>query len=321
VESAGSERLETEAVPPLPRRLAAAEPRYFVPFQYGKPRQPAGATTTVREQRSPDALEGAVDLTSSPGLGLTGGTLMGAGARLREELPETSFCRRRRSPCPCDPTVMGACARLEDGYVPPNPRRLSKLDRESWLVTNEQRAVAGVAGPLPRPGKGVYSRELSAGRRRPRRPQARRGARRRPSSSRIRARRGAGKYLSSSFSGTPRTFEAGHGGRALVGGDRRRPSRAARSSSTRTPKAPNEGACGVVVFCATAGPSATSRGANRCRLPLPASTLVLSTHEVWFLEDEGNEARGFSTLTSRHRPRPLRATEVDGNIGLWEGRP
>src|SRR5215211_5273140 len=70
------------------------------------------------------------------GLG-TGGTLMGAGERLRESFPEVVVAAAE--PLPGDP-VMGLRS-LEDGYVPPI-LDVSRLDRKV-LVSNEE-SVAGV---------------------------------------------------------------------------------------------------------------------------------------------------------------------------------
>src|SRR2546428_2713183 len=78
------------------------------------------------------------------GLG-TGGTLMGAGARLRESFPEIAVAAAE--PLPGD-AVMGLRS-LEDGYVPPI-LDVSKLDRK-LLVSNAE-AVAGVRALLDEEG-------------------------------------------------------------------------------------------------------------------------------------------------------------------------
>jgi cysteine synthase B len=70
------------------------------------------------------------------GLG-TGGTLMGAGDRVREAFPDVVVAAAE--PLPGDP-VMGLRS-LEDGYVPPI-LDVSKLDRKI-LVSNEE-SLAGV---------------------------------------------------------------------------------------------------------------------------------------------------------------------------------
>jgi N-(2-amino-2-carboxyethyl)-L-glutamate synthase len=78
------------------------------------------------------------------GLG-TGGTLMGAGARLREAFPDLVVAAAE--PLPGDP-VMGLRS-LEDGYVPPI-LDISKLDRKV-LVSNEE-SVRGLRELLDREG-------------------------------------------------------------------------------------------------------------------------------------------------------------------------
>ena len=108
----------------------------------------------VRERREPGAhYEGTgaeiaealdrVDVLVA-GLG-TGGTLMGAGARLRESFPDVVVAAAE--PLPGDP-VMGLRS-LEDGYVPPI-LDVGKLDRKV-LVSNAE-AVAGLRALLDREG-------------------------------------------------------------------------------------------------------------------------------------------------------------------------
>ena len=125
----------------LAQELAAKDPRYFMPFQYGNPANPkahyGGTGTEIAE-----ALD-RVDVLVA-GLG-TGGTLMGAGERLRESFPEVVVAAAE--PLPGDP-VMGLRS-LEDGYVPPI-LDVSKLDRK-LLVSNAE-AVAGVRALLDEEG-------------------------------------------------------------------------------------------------------------------------------------------------------------------------
>ena len=78
------------------------------------------------------------------GLG-TGGTLMGAGDRLRESFPDVVVAAAE--PLPGDP-VMGLRS-LEDGYIPPI-LDVSKLDRK-MLVSNAD-SVLGVRALLEREG-------------------------------------------------------------------------------------------------------------------------------------------------------------------------
>jgi len=125
----------------LAQELAAKEPRYFMPFQYGNRANPQahynGTGTEIAE-----ALD-RVDVLVA-GLG-TGGTLMGAGERLRESFPDVVVAAAE--PLPGDP-VMGLRS-LEDGYVPPI-LDVSRLDRK-LLVSNAE-AVGGVRALLDEEG-------------------------------------------------------------------------------------------------------------------------------------------------------------------------
>ena len=139
VESPGAEG--SNGAVRLAQELAAKEPRYFMPFQYGNPANPqahydgTGAEIAAALDR--------VDVLVA-GLG-TGGTLMGAGERLRESFPDVVVAAAE--PLPGDP-VMGLRS-LEDGYVPPI-LDVSKLDRK-LLVSNVE-AVAGVHALLDQEG-------------------------------------------------------------------------------------------------------------------------------------------------------------------------
>jgi cysteine synthase len=117
----------------LALELAEREPAYFMPFQYANEANPrahyegTGAEIATALDR--------VDVLVA-GLG-TGGTLMGAGDRLRESFPDVVVAAAE--PLPGD-EVMGLRS-LEDGYVPPI-LDVGKLDRK-LLVTNAE-AVAGL---------------------------------------------------------------------------------------------------------------------------------------------------------------------------------
>ncbi|MGZ4394001.1 MAG: PLP-dependent cysteine synthase family protein [Gaiellaceae bacterium] len=121
--------------------LAEADPRYFMPFQYGNAANPrahyegTGAEIAAALDR--------VDVLVA-GLG-TGGTLMGTGDRLRESFP--GLVVAAAEPLPGDP-VMGLRS-LEDGYVPPI-LDVSRLDRK-LLVSNAE-AVTAVRALLDREG-------------------------------------------------------------------------------------------------------------------------------------------------------------------------
>ena len=139
IESPGSEG--SNGAVRLAQQIAAKEPRYFMPFQYGNPANPRahydGTGAEIAEMLD------RVDVLVA-GLG-TGGTLMGAGDRLRERFPELVVAAAE--PLPGDP-VMGLRS-LEDGYVPP-VLDVSKLDRK-LLVSNAE-AVAGVRALLDEEG-------------------------------------------------------------------------------------------------------------------------------------------------------------------------
>jgi [CysO sulfur-carrier protein]-thiocarboxylate-dependent cysteine synthase len=121
--------------------LIEREPRYYMPFQYGNDANPRahyeGTGTEIAE-----ALD-RVDVLVA-GLG-TGGTLMGAGERLRERFPDVAVAAAE--PLPCDP-IMGLRS-LDEGYVPPI-LDVGKLDRKV-LVSNAE-SVAGVRALLEREG-------------------------------------------------------------------------------------------------------------------------------------------------------------------------
>jgi cysteine synthase B len=120
----------------LAQELVAAEPgRYTMLFQYENEANPLAhydgtGAEIARDLERVDALVA--------GLG-TGGTLMGAGRRLREAFPGVQVVAAE--PLPGDP-VMGLRS-LEDGYVPP-VLDVSQLDRK-LLVSNEEAAVAARA--------------------------------------------------------------------------------------------------------------------------------------------------------------------------------
>ena len=125
----------------LALELAEREPRYHMLFQYGNDANPAAhyEGTGAEIAEALDRLDVLV-----AGLG-TGGTLMGAGARVREAFPDVVVAAAE--PLPGDP-VMGLRS-LEDGYVPP-VLDVSKLDRKV-LVSNAD-AVAGLRALLDREG-------------------------------------------------------------------------------------------------------------------------------------------------------------------------
>ena len=139
VESPGAEG--SNGAVRLAQELAAREPRYFMPFQYANPANPQAHYDGTGAEIA--AALDHVDVLVA-GLG-TGGTLMGAGDRLRESFPDIAVVAAE--PLPGDP-VMGLRS-LEDGYVPPI-LDVSKLDRK-LLVSNGE-AVEGVRALLDREG-------------------------------------------------------------------------------------------------------------------------------------------------------------------------
>jgi [CysO sulfur-carrier protein]-thiocarboxylate-dependent cysteine synthase len=116
----------------LALELAEADPRWFVPFQYANDANPRAHYEGTGAEIA-EALD-RVDVLVA-GLG-TGGTLMGAGERVRETFPGVVVAAAE--PLPGDP-VMGLRS-LDDGYVPPI-LDVSKLDRKV-LVSNEQSVTA-----------------------------------------------------------------------------------------------------------------------------------------------------------------------------------
>jgi [CysO sulfur-carrier protein]-thiocarboxylate-dependent cysteine synthase len=134
----------------LALELAEREPRYFLPCQYGNEANPrahyegTGAEIAAELDR--------VDVFVA-GLG-TGGTLMGAGRRLREAFPEVVVAAAE--PLPGDP-VMGLRS-LEEGYVPPI-LDVSQLDRK-LLVSNGD-SVAGMRALLE--AEGIFAGISSGG--------------------------------------------------------------------------------------------------------------------------------------------------------------
>jgi cysteine synthase B len=125
----------------LALELAERDPAYFMPFQYANEANPRAHYEGTGAEIA-EALD-RVDVLVA-GLG-TGGTLMGAGERLRESFPELLVAAAE--PLPGD-EVMGLRS-LADGYVPPI-LDVSKLDRK-LLVSNGE-AVSGLRLLLEREG-------------------------------------------------------------------------------------------------------------------------------------------------------------------------
>jgi [CysO sulfur-carrier protein]-thiocarboxylate-dependent cysteine synthase len=112
----------------LALQLAEQDSRWFMPFQYANAANPRAHYEGTGAEIA-EALD-RVDVLVA-GLG-TGGTLMGAGERLRESFPDVVVAAAE--PLPGDP-VMGLRS-LDEGYVPPI-LDMAKLDRK-LLVSNEE---------------------------------------------------------------------------------------------------------------------------------------------------------------------------------------
>lgn len=119
----------------LALQMADRDNRYVMPFQYGNEANPRAHYEGTGAEIA-DALEH-VDVLVA-GLG-TGGTLMGAGRKLREHFPNVTIVAAE--PLPGD-AVMGLRS-LEDGYVPPI-LDVGELDRK-LLVSNEESAAGARA--------------------------------------------------------------------------------------------------------------------------------------------------------------------------------
>jgi cysteine synthase B len=123
----------------LALRLAEEDPRYFMPFQYANE-----ANVEAHYEGTGAEIASELDRVDVLVAGLgTGGTLMGAGKRLREAFPDVTVAAAE--PLPGDPVI--GLRSLEDGYVPPI-LDVSRLDRK-LLVTNAE-SVAGVRALLER---------------------------------------------------------------------------------------------------------------------------------------------------------------------------
>jgi [CysO sulfur-carrier protein]-thiocarboxylate-dependent cysteine synthase len=148
VESPGAEG--SNGAVRLALELAEREPRFFMPFQYANEANPRAHYDGTGAEIA-EALD-RVDVFVA-GLG-TGGTLMGAGERLRESFPDVIVAAAE--PLPGDP-VMGLRS-LDEGYVPPI-LDVTKLDRK-LLVSNED-AVNGLHALLEH--EGIFAGVSSGG--------------------------------------------------------------------------------------------------------------------------------------------------------------
>jgi cysteine synthase B len=125
----------------LALELAERNPRFYMPFQYANEANPRAHYEGTGAEIA-EALDHVDALVA--GLG-TGGTLMGAGERVRESFPDVVVAAAE--PLPGDP-VMGLRS-LDDGYVPPI-LDVARLDRK-LLVSNAE-SVAGLRALVEREG-------------------------------------------------------------------------------------------------------------------------------------------------------------------------
>jgi cysteine synthase B len=125
----------------LALELCESDASYYMPFQYANEANPRAHYEGTGAEIA-EALDRVDALVA--GLG-TGGTLMGAGERLRESFPDVVVAAAE--PLPGD-EVMGLRSHA-DGYVPPI-LDVSKLDRK-LLVTNEE-SIVGLRLLLDREG-------------------------------------------------------------------------------------------------------------------------------------------------------------------------
>ena len=125
----------------LALRMAEADPRLFMLNQYGNEANPRAHYEGTGAEIA-DALPRVDALVA--GLG-TGGTLMGAGERIRESFPDVVVAAAE----PLQGDLVYGLRSLADGYVPPI-LDVSRLDRK-LLVSNEE-SVAGLRLLLEREG-------------------------------------------------------------------------------------------------------------------------------------------------------------------------
>ena len=282
----------------LALEMAESDPRWFVPFQYANEANPrahyegTGAEIAAALDR--------VDVLVA-GLG-TGGTLMGAGERLRESFPDIVVAAAE--PLPGDP-VMGLRS-LDDGYVPPI-LDVSRLDRKV-LVSNEESVAADARAAAAR---GDLRRRLRRRRgpcRAATRRRARRGCRRRDPRRRrleVPERRLLGRARGTAWRSRWSRPSGGDPGRG-AGGDRR--ARAAPSSRTRPAGS-----------CSSTATRRSSTCPARTRRRRRTSSSCASTRSAW--ADIGDRDLEQAVVHSHvsSPPRPSR-TDVE-RIGLWRGRP
>jgi cysteine synthase B len=115
----------------LALQMAESDAGYYMPYQYGNPANPRAHY----EGTGPEILEELDEISAFvAGLG-TGGTLMGVGRRLKEELPDVKIVAAE----PMQGEPVQGLRSLEDGFIPPIID-LELLDRKIF-VTNRDAIV------------------------------------------------------------------------------------------------------------------------------------------------------------------------------------
>jgi cysteine synthase B len=108
--------------------MAASDPRYYMPYQYGNPANP----DAHYHGTAVEILEELDEVTAFvAGLG-TGGTLMGNARRFKEENPDTLIVAAE----PLQGELVQGLRSLEDGYIPPIID-LSLLDRKIFVSNRD----------------------------------------------------------------------------------------------------------------------------------------------------------------------------------------
>jgi cysteine synthase B len=108
--------------------LAEADPSVYMPYQYGNPANPLAHYNGT----GPEILDELDDVAAFvAGLG-TGGTLMGVGRRLKEELPDVKIVAAE----PMQGEPVQGLRSLDDGFIPPIID-ISLLDRKIFVSNRD----------------------------------------------------------------------------------------------------------------------------------------------------------------------------------------
>ncbi|HYI35801.1 MAG TPA: cysteine synthase family protein [Thermoleophilaceae bacterium] len=112
----------------LAREMAAGDPQYYMPYQYGNEANPLAHYNGT----AVEILEELDEVTAFvAGLG-TGGTLMGTGRRLKEHDPDTRVIAAE----PLQGELVQGLRSLDDGFIPPIID-LSLLDRKIFVSNRD----------------------------------------------------------------------------------------------------------------------------------------------------------------------------------------